>query len=95
MPQLRGEDLPNTTNPDDWERSNKGLQVVEYGKPIIPQRVPDTVPTAREVIVDIVAIATRLARRCSGLPAPHNVALAERTDDERQRILQGAARSKH
>jgi hypothetical protein len=91
VPQLRGEDLPNTTNPDDWERSNEGLQVVEYGKPIIPQRVPDAVPTAREVIVDVVAIATR----CSGLPAAHNVALAERTDDERQRILQGAARSQH
>jgi len=95
VPQLRGEDLPNTTNPDDWERSNEGLQVVEYGKPIIPQRVPDAVPTAREVIVDVVAIATRLARRCSGLPAAHNVALAERTDDERRRILQGAVWSQH
>jgi alcohol dehydrogenase, propanol-preferring len=33
----------------------KAYQVVEYGKPIIPQRVPDPVPTGREVVVDVVA----------------------------------------
>ena len=54
----------------------KAYQVVEYDKPIIPQRVPDAVPTAGEVIVDVVAIATRLARRCSGLLAEHEVAIA-------------------
>jgi hypothetical protein len=91
VPQLRGEDLPNTTNPDDWERSNEGLQVVEYGKPIIPQRVPDAVPTAREVIVDVVAIATR----CSGLPAAHDVALAEKNRRRAPENSPSAARSQH
>jgi len=33
----------------------KAYQVVEYGKPISPQRVPDPVPTAKEVVVDVVA----------------------------------------
>ena len=33
----------------------KAYQVVEYGKPIISQRVPDPVPASREVVVDVVA----------------------------------------
>jgi propanol-preferring alcohol dehydrogenase len=37
----------------------KAYQVVEYGKPIISQRVPDPVPTAREVVVDVLACGLR------------------------------------